>query len=295
MCAGHALARSGAIVIRGIIDPMPLTIFLLVLVAAALHACWNAIVKRGPDKFLGTVLVTGSAALLSSAALPFLAVPAPESWPWLAISVLLQVSYYALVARCYQHADMSLAYPLMRGSAPILVAMAGAVMGERLPVPAWIGIVLVSTGILCMAVGSRSGRIGLPMLTAAMIATYTVVDAHGARLSGNAVVYTLWLFLLSGLPLTAWAVLRRRGELLAYTRRHWPLGVVGGVGTTVSYAIALWAMTRAPVAMVAALRETSILFALLISVLVLGERVPRIRWLAAALIVGGAAVLRMTG
>ncbi|GAB3059473.1 EamA family transporter [Stenotrophomonas tumulicola] len=287
--------RCGAIVIHGIIRPMPLMIFLLVLVAAALHASWNAIVKRGPDKFLGTVLVTGSATLLSAAAIPFLAPPAADSWPWLALSVVLQASYYALVARCYQHADMSLAYPLMRGCAPILVTMAGAVMGERLPAPALIGILLVSTGILCMAVGTRSGRIGMPLLTAAMIATYTVVDAHGARLSGNAVGYALWLFLLSGLPLTLWAAVRRRGELLVYARRHWVLGIAGGFGTTASYAIALWAMTRAPVAMVAALRETSILFALLISVLVLGERVPRVRWLAAGLIVGGAIVLRVAG
>ena len=119
---------------------MPLSIFLLVLAAAALHASWNAIVKRGPDKFLGTVLVTGSAALLSAAALPFLPFPAAHSWPWLAASVLLQVTYYGLVARCYQQVDMSLAYPLMRGSAPILVALAGTLLGEPLPAAAWLGM-----------------------------------------------------------------------------------------------------------------------------------------------------------
>ena len=165
---------------------MPLSIFLLVLAAAALHASWNAIVKRGPDKFLGTVLVTGSAALLSAAALPFLPFPAAHSWPWLAASVLLQVTYYGLVARCYQQVDMSLAYPLMRGSAPILVALAGTLLGEPLPAAAWLGVVLVSTGILCMALGARGGQLRLPLLTAAMIATYTLVDAQGARQSGSA-------------------------------------------------------------------------------------------------------------
>ena len=103
------------------------------------HASWNAIVKRGPDKFLGTVLVTGSAALLSAAALPLLPFPAAHSWPWLAASVLLQVTYYGLVARCYQQVDMSLAYPLMRGCAPILVALAGTLLGETLPAAAWLG------------------------------------------------------------------------------------------------------------------------------------------------------------
>ena len=272
---------------------MPLSIFLLVLAAAALHASWNAIVKRGPDKFLGTVLVTGSAALLSALVLPWLPFPAAESWPWLGASVLLQVTYYALVARCYQQVDMSLAYPMMRGCAPILVALAGAVLGERLPPSAWLGVLLVSGGILCMARGARGGQLRLPLLTAAMIATYTLVDAQGARLSGNALSYTLWLFLLSGIPLPLWALHRQRGKLLAYARQHWPLGVAGGIGTTASYAMALWAMTQVPVAMVSALRESSILFALLISAFLLRERVPRTRWLAAALIVGGVLALRL--
>ncbi|WP_369039656.1 EamA family transporter [Stenotrophomonas maltophilia] len=272
---------------------MPLSIFLLVLAAAALHASWNAIVKRGPDKFLGTVLVTGSAALLSALVLPWLPLPAPSSWPWLAASVLLQVAYYGLVARCYQQVDMSLAYPLMRGCAPILVALAGALLGERLPAPAWLGVLLVSTGILCMALGARGGQLRLPLLTAALIATYTLVDAQGARQSGHALSYTLWLFLLSGLPLPLWALHRRRGALLAYARRHWPLGLAGGIGTTASYGMALWAMTQVPVAMVSALRESSIVFALLISVVLLRERIPRARWLAAALIVGGVLALRL--
>lgn len=275
---------------------MPLSIFLLVLAAAALHASWNAIVKRGPDKFLGTVLVTGSAALLSAAALPFLPFlpfPAAHSWPWLAASVLLQVTYYGLVARCYQQVDMSLAYPLMRGSAPILVALAGTLLGEPLPAAAWLGVVLVSTGILCMALDARGGQLRLPLLTAAMIATYTLVDAQGARQSGSALSYTLWLFLLSGIPLPLWALYTRGGAVLDYARQHWPLGLAGGVGTTASYAMALWAMTQAPVAMISALRESSILFALLISVFLLRERVPRTRWLAASLIVGGVLALRL--
>jgi multidrug transporter EmrE-like cation transporter len=116
--------------------------------------------------------------LLSAAALPFLPFPAAHSWPWLAASVLLQVTYYGLVARCYQQVDMSLAYPLMRGSAPILVALAGTLLGEPLPAAAWLGVVLVSTGILCMALGARGGQLRLPLLTAAMIATYTLVDAQ---------------------------------------------------------------------------------------------------------------------
>jgi drug/metabolite transporter (DMT)-like permease len=272
---------------------MPLSIFLLVLAAAALHASWNAIVKRGPDKFLGTVLVTGSAALLSAAALPFLPFPAAHSWPWLAASVLLQVTYYGLVARCYQQVDMSLAYPLMRGSAPILVALAGTLLGEQLPAAAWLGVVLVSTGILCMALGARGGQLRLPLLTAAMIATYTLVDAQGARQSGSALSYTLWLFLLSGIPAAAVGAVhaRRRGAglcaaaLAAGTgrwRRHHRLvcdGVVGhdpGAGGDGLGAARILDPVRAADLGVPAARAD-----------------PRARWLAASLIVGGVLALRL--
>ena len=272
---------------------MQLHLCVLVGAASDPDARWSAVVEGGADKFLGTVLVTGSAGRLSATALPVRPMPAADSWPWLAASVLLQVTYYGLVARCYQQVDMSLAYPLMRGCAPILVALAGSLFGQSLPAVAWLGVVLVSTGILCMALGARGGQLGLPLLTAMMIATYTLVDAHGARQSGSALGYTLWLFLLSGIPLPRWALYTRRGAVLAYARQHWPLGLAGGVGTTASYAMALWAMTQVPVAMVSALRESSILFALLISVFVLRERVPRVRWLAAGLIVGGVLALRM--
>src|SRR5690606_4998986 len=123
----------------------------------------------------------------------------------------------------------------------------------------------VSVGILCMAGGSNRRNLQLPLFIALMIAIYTVVDARGARLSGHPLSYTLWLFLLSGLPLPLWALATRRVQLLAYFRANWVRGLIGGVGTTTSYGIALWAMTLAPVAIIAALRETSILFALLIS------------------------------
>ncbi|MCL7715547.1 EamA family transporter [Stenotrophomonas mori] len=272
---------------------MPLSLFFLVLAAAALHAGWNAIVKHGTDALLGTALVTGSAALLAAAALPFVPAPSAHSWPWLALSTLLQVAYYTLVARCYRHGDMSLAYPLMRGCAPLLVALAASMLGEPLPATAWLGVLLVSAGILCMARGARGRAFGLPLLTAAVIAGYTLVDAQGARQSGSALGYTLWLFLLSGLPLPLWVLHSRRDAALAHARHHWPLGLAGGLGTTAAYAVALWAMTRAPVAMVAALRESSILFALLISVALLRERVPRQRWLGAGLCLAGVLALRL--
>lgn len=274
---------------------MSLGIFCAVLFAALLHASWNAIVKLGGDKLLTTILVTGWAAILSAIALPWLPAPAAASLPWLAASAILQTGYYVLVARAYHSADMSLSYPLMRGCAPLLVAIAGTwLFNEHLSASAWSGIALISTGILCMAGSSTVRNIRLPLGIAMVIATYTLVDAQGARLSGNALSYTLWLFLLSGLPLPIWALFARRQQLGSYLRGNWQRGLVGGIGTTASYAIALWAMTIAPVAVIAALRETSILFALLISALLLKEHISRKRLLAAVLIIAGVVLLRLT-
>ncbi|MGE4458365.1 EamA family transporter [Stenotrophomonas sp. Y-13] len=273
---------------------MSLAIFCAVLFAALLHAGWNALVKRGGDPLLNTILVTGWAALLSALALPWLPLPAPASWPWLAASTLLQAGYYVLVARAYQAADMSLSYPLMRGCAPPLVALAaGLAFGEQLTAGAWLGIAVVSAGVVGMAGGAARRQLRLPLYVAVLIATYTLVDARGARLSGNAASYALWLFLLSGLPLPLWALATRRVQLCRHLRDHWRRGLVGGAGTTASYGIALWAMTQAPVAVVAALRETSILFALLISARVLKEHIDRRRLSAAALIVAGVVLLRL--
>jgi drug/metabolite transporter (DMT)-like permease len=145
----------------------------------------------------------------------------------------------------------------------------------------------------CASMLGATVHLWLPLLNAGVIATYTQVDAWGARHSGAALSYTLWLFLSSGLPLPIWALCTRAAALRTYARANGYYGVVGGIGTLTSYALALWAMTVAPVAMISALRETSILFGILISAFILHERVTRQRWIAAGLIVVGAAVMRL--
>ncbi len=193
---------------------------------------------------------------------------------------------------------MSRAYPLMRGLAPALVATAGtAFLGEHLRPVAWAGVALVSAGVFGMTFAyrgpaSRKGTL-LALLNAAVIASYTLIDGAGVRLAGSAAAYAMWLFLLNAIPLVAWAFLARRRALLAYARRNLRLGLAGGIGNLGSYGLALWAMTHAPVATVAALRETSILFGLAIAGLILGERIDPTRLAAAALIVLGAASLRL--
>ncbi|MET0382602.1 MAG: EamA family transporter [Burkholderiaceae bacterium] len=244
-----------------------------------------------------TILVTGSAATVAVACLPFLAMPAPKSWPFIAASSGLQLVYFLLLAQTYRIADMSVAYPVMRGAAPLLVAISSSFMpGRALTPQTWLGIGLICMGIVGMALRQRRGSgIGtaLALLNAVAIASYTLVDGEGVRRSGATAAYTLWIFLFTGVPLVAWASLRRKAALARCFRLHWRAGAMGGCGTVASYGLALWAMTLAPVAVVAALRETSILFAVAISALWLRERVGRARIAAACLVAAGALVLRV--
>lgn len=281
---------------------MSLSVFAVVLCAAALHALWNSLLKGAGDKVLSAVLVTGGAALLAASFLPFVPLPHPDSWPWLVVSVGLQTLYFTLLAQTYRRADMGRTYPLMRGTAPLLVAASGMIWGgETLSLPGWLGIGGLCAGVLSLAwypargeALSRQGAgVGLALLTAVVIAAYTLVDGFGVRLSGSAVSYTLWLSLLTGVPMVGWALVTRRQSLWRALRQTPALPLVGGAGTLVSYGLALWAMTVAPVAVVAALRETSIVFALLLAALLLKERTGLRRIIAGGLICAGAVLLRL--
>lgn len=282
---------------------MSAIVFAAVLCGAALHASWNAIVKGGSDKLLSTVLVAASSAMIALVVLPFLPAPDRASWPFLAVSAALQTLYFALVAAAYRATDMSRAYPLMRGLAPTLVAIFGAAfLGQHLPPAGWVGVALVSAGVFAMAFaltggvtgtvsGNRRGTV-FALANAVVIASYTLVDGAGVRLSGAPIAYSMWLFVLAS-PLVGWALVFRGREVVDYARANLWRGVIGGIGNLGSYGIALWAMTRAPVAVVAALRETSILFGLAIAAVFLGERVGVGRIAAAVLIIIGAITLRL--
>jgi drug/metabolite transporter (DMT)-like permease len=275
---------------------MTFAVFGIVLFAAALHAVWNAIVKGGSDTLLTTILVATTGALVGIVTLPFLPPVAPVAWPYLGISGVLEIAYYALVAGAYRSADMSRAYPLMRGTPPLLVALVSTLaLGMSLSIAGWVGVALVSAGLLSLTLAGRGGDpqgLRLAMVNALVIASYTLVDGFGVRASGSPIAYTMWIFVLTGLPLAAWALLQRR-DFVAYARANWPLGIAGGLGTLISYGLVLWAMTEAPIPVVAALRETSILFGTAIAAFVLKEKVTRTRLLGVLIIAAGAAVLKL--
>lgn len=276
---------------------MSFDVFAIILLGAALHATWNAVVKGGADKLLTTCMIAAVASLIALATTPFLALPAKESWPFIGASVILQVLYFVLVAATYRIADMSQTYPIMRGTAPLLVATVSVlVLSESLSAFAWLGIAVISLGILSMAIAPSTGPrkgLALALINAGVIAGYTLIDGLGVRKSGAPVAYTLWIFLLTGIPLAAWALAARRRVFVDYVAVNWHLGIVGGVGTIASYGLALWAMTAAPIATVSALRETSILFGVVISAWVLKEHLTRVRIIAACVIAAGAMLLRL--
>jgi phosphonate utilization associated putative membrane protein len=273
-----------------------------VLFGALLHASWNALIKAGSDKQLDTALMQ---ALGFGVALPIVVVagPAPPAaWPWIAASAILHLGYYTALAGAYRHGDLGLTYPIMRGLAPLLVALAsGALIGETLPWATWLGVAGISAGVLMVGLssstaGSHGHAIRWALLNAAIIAAYTVVDGRGVRAAGDALQYVATLLLVNGLPYFTLVMWRRgagRPAAWAYMARRWKLALLGMLASAGSYGIALWAMTQAPVAAVAALRETSVLFAALIGARWLKERFGVRRAAGTALIVGGVVALRM--
>lgn len=274
------------------------SVALLVLLSALMHAGWNFVVKASADRFLDYTGLAVAGAVVAACALPWLPLPAQPSWPWLATTVFIHVGYYLLLMRAYQHADLSIAYPLMRGSAPVLVALAAPLAGDALTPGLLLGIALVAAGIaLPVGIGIRRGGVsnsglGYGFATAGVIALYTIIDGIGARLSGNAVSYALWLFFLNAWLVLGVALWQRGRKTLVHLRRRWLFSVLGSILTMGSYSIVLWAMTVASIPAVAALRETSVIFAAILGTWLLKERMGRWRIAGAALVALGAVAIR---
>ncbi len=280
---------------------MSVEVMAAVLLGALLHAVWNGLVRAASDKFLNTVLVVGGAGVWTACGLPFAPAPAVESWPYLAASVLIHVVYFSFVALSYRNADLSFVYPIMRGSAPAVSAVVAAVLVHESPSSmGWIGVLLVSSGILILSGDSwRSGTLrfsptALALANAGVIVIYTLVDGVGARLSQHPVSYTGWMFLLTAIPLVVVSFTRQRGRAVKHLRFNWGKGLIGGACTLGSYSLALWAMTHAPIALVAALRETSVVFGTLIAVFFLKEHVSPLRYLSILAVTAGAIAIKLS-
>jgi drug/metabolite transporter (DMT)-like permease len=277
---------------------MSFAVSMAVLLAALLHASWNAMIKGGGEVLHDTAGIVVGAMLIG---LPFLfvvPVPPAAAWPFIIASVVVHLAYYWLMISAYRAGDLSLVYPLMRGVAPLITAIAGiAVLGETPAPVAWLGMLLVSGGVFLLgyrALGHAPSRaaVGFALANAVVIALYTLIDGRGARVSGNAWSYIVWLFVLDGIPFSLWMLATRRETFIAHLRRRSRRALAGGGLSAAAYAISVWAMTKAPVALVASLRETSVLFATLIGARLLRERLSARRWSGVIAVVLGVLALK---
>jgi drug/metabolite transporter (DMT)-like permease len=278
-------------------------VFFSVLFAAACHAGWNASIKRTLDPLATTVLIGMGAGLVALVFAPLAGVPDAASWPWLIASIAIHLFYFIGLIESYRAGDLGQVYPIARGSAPLMTALAAMlVVGEPLGVPAWTGIVLLALGVLLISL--RGGRdiaaldrraVGYALFTAVTICAYSVVDGIGARLAGpgKANAYSCFLFVGIAPVVLCWALWRRGPPVISAMAPHWKIGLGGGVMAVISYSIAIWAMTVAPIAIVAALRETSVLFGAIIAVVFLREPLRATRIGAAVMILCGLLLLRM--
>ena len=275
-------------------------VFAAVIAAAAMHAGWNSFLKLSLEPFLAMTLVSGMAGL---AAVPLLLIfgwPRAEAWPWLIGSLSVHVAYYGALGEAYRRADMSQIYPIARGGAPLLTAVVSRFfVTEPISGLALTGIVALGSGVALMSLlGRRRGAafdgvaVAFALLTAVIICAYTIVDGMGARAAGDPHAYSAALFVLDGLPLPLLVLWRRGVAGFAPAKKHLAPGLAGGAMALGSYWIAIWAMTVAPIALVAALRESSVLWAAVIAVVFLKEPILPPRAIAAAMILCGLVLIR---
>jgi drug/metabolite transporter (DMT)-like permease len=273
-----------------------------VLLAAVTHAAWNAIAHRITDKLTGFTLISGGGLLIGLALAPFTAFPAAAAWPYLLVSAAIHIAYYALLMRSFRLGDFGQAYPIARGSAPLVVTVLAAVFAHEVP-DGWAaaGIAVSCAGLTGVALwGLRGHRpdwaaIGAALATGLTIAAYTVVDGLGVRASGSSLGYIAWLMAVQGTVLPAYAIIRRRGGTLAALRPFAALGLVGAVLSVAAYALVLWAQTRADLAPIAALRESSIIVGAAIGAVFFKERFGAPRIAAAGLLVVGIGLMLHAG
>ena len=273
----------------------------MVIAAAVLHAVWNALVKVDGDRLAIMAVMMVSQAVISVCVLPFVTFPSVDAWPYILTSVALHNAYYLFLIMAYRYGDLSHVYPIARGSAPLMVAALSVVfVGEILSRQSMLSVALITFGVMSLALTRGASGIREPKAvlfalgTGMFIAGYTVVDGIGARLAGSAHGYTFWLFALDGLPLVALTIFIRKRAVLYHPRQFWVNGVSAGLASLVAYWIVIWAMTLAPFALVSALRETSVIFAVLFGIVFLKERLDVVRLVAISATLVGTVMLRVS-
>lgn len=287
---------------------MSTTVVLAVLLAALLHASWNALVKGGSDRWLTSGMIGGFGGIGGLiVALAFLPLPLPHHWPWLIGSGALHAAYFIFLVNAYAHGDLGKVYPIARGSAPlIIIALSAPIVGDIPNIGELVAVLVLVVGVIALTIEPKQvastniRTIVLALMTGACIAAYSLFDALGIRTIGPEVengtlFYLCWIMVFAAIPIVIATYIVRRGHIVSYVRSHALQGIGGATIALTSYGLVLFAFANASVASVAALRETGVVFAALIGVLVLGERFGKRRIPAAILVAAGAGALKFAG
>lgn len=272
---------------------METTVLLMVLVASACHAAWNALMKTSGDAVIQMMVINVVGALVGLAMVVMFGLPDLACWPYLLASVIVHQFYYAALILGYRHGELSDVYPIARGIAPLLVAGGAFIYaGEALRPGEIAAVFIISAGILSLGLtrqwttGSKRA-LTYALLTGLTIAIYTVTDGMGGRTSGNVLAYIGLLFAIEGVPITGFILIRRRGHVLESLAPIWRTGVIGGLLAICAYGIVIWAMSTSYMTFVSALRETSVVLAALIGTFVLKESFGKRRLTGVCVVVCG--------
>ena len=272
------------------------------LFAGFAHACWNAVLKSSGSRLMTITTIMAVGGICFVPFMILLPPPAPASWPFLAASVVLHCFYYAALIWAYRHGDLSSAYPVARGSAPVLVGLGAALFADQIPTSlAATGVVMASIGISMVAFekgwprGDKFKPFATAFLVSLTIGSYTVVDGIGLRRTPGALPYIAWLFVIDAIPLLVYVAVTKRSAYVDHLRRFWKLEAVGGILSALAYALVLYILAFSGMAQVSALRETSVLFAVAIGAFRLKEKFGVFRWTAALIVTAGVIVMQLGG
>jgi len=277
---------------------MPVEVFFAVLLAAALHAGWNALVKINAEPIIAMGLIMACTSLVSLFFLPFVPFPPTAMWLWLTLTLVLHFGYKVFLVKAYAQGDFGQVYPIARGSAPVWVLLLSvlffAAAFSQIQI---LAVLLIAGGVAALSRFKRGHPLGAgfyyALITGLWIASYTMVDGYTVSRMRHVHSFVVWLFLLDGIIAAVWAYRYNPKVFVASLTQHWRVAVGGGAMSMAAYWICLWAMTQIPVAMVAALRETSVLFGALLSSYMFKESLGRSRFLAAGLIFSGLIVIKL--
>ena len=280
---------------------MSLFVLSLVLFSAFMHASWNLFLKKSQDRLVTMATIHIVSGVIGMAAVPFFPIPQPESWPYLFASVALHLGYQLFLVKAYIYGDLGQVYPIARGTSPLLLVFFSVFwLGEELSTQMMFAIGLITLGIFslmfCRKISfSHNLRpVYFALATGSFIAAYTLVDGLGVRFSGNTASYVLWLMALECWPLlTITLLLRKRAVLVSSIKQNWMFAVPGGILSICAYGIVVWAMQHSPIALVSALRESSVVIVALMSIWILKEETRVRHLIAVTLVVAGVILTRL--